>query len=384
MLSDVQEQLRVCFFGTYDSTYPGNSVLIAGLRRNGVEVVECHVPLWQNTPVKEARYFTPWSMLRLGARFIVASVQLLIRAARTPPCSVVVAGFNGYFDLPMARLVAWRWKSRLVFNPMMSLYDTLILDRQRFHEGSVGACVVQWAEIALYKLTDALLLDSSIHYRFFADYLHCPWSKLRLLPFGADDTLFYPRADTSEAGRFRVLFYGKYQPLQGVTFIVEAAKLLEDDPCIEFLLIGHGPTLSEVEQRIETLAIRNVRLVRWIDFDQLPAVIAESDVCLGIFGVSEKVDRCIANKVVQALAMQKPVITGYTQAMGQLFADRQHVIFCPRGDPRALADAVRMIKEDASLRKTVAHGGYEFFRKRLSPEAIGAQARIHLETLAAV
>jgi len=39
--------LRVCYFGTYRAAYARNQIMIAGLRRAGVDVIECNVQLWQ-------------------------------------------------------------------------------------------------------------------------------------------------------------------------------------------------------------------------------------------------------------------------------------------------------------------------------------------------
>jgi len=35
-----RKKIRVCYFGTYIPDYPCNKVLINGLKKNGVEVVE--------------------------------------------------------------------------------------------------------------------------------------------------------------------------------------------------------------------------------------------------------------------------------------------------------------------------------------------------------
>ena len=37
--------MRVCYFGTYRAEYSRNQIMIEGLRRNGVEVIECHETL---------------------------------------------------------------------------------------------------------------------------------------------------------------------------------------------------------------------------------------------------------------------------------------------------------------------------------------------------
>ena len=36
------DNLRVCYFGTYRAEYSRNRIMMEGLRKNGVEVIECH------------------------------------------------------------------------------------------------------------------------------------------------------------------------------------------------------------------------------------------------------------------------------------------------------------------------------------------------------
>ena len=40
--------LKVCYFGTYERDYPRNSQVISCLRGANVEVMEEHVPVWEN------------------------------------------------------------------------------------------------------------------------------------------------------------------------------------------------------------------------------------------------------------------------------------------------------------------------------------------------
>jgi glycosyltransferase involved in cell wall biosynthesis len=382
MNSDHQmpQELRVCFFGTYDSQYPGNRVLIEGLRLNEVEVVECHVALWEKTRVKEGGYFGPLSLVRLAGQYVLAMARLLARVVGIPRCSVIVAGFNGYLDLPAARAVALVWRAQLVFNPMMSLYDTLVIDRRRFRPGTLAARLILCLERMLYKLPDAMLVDTKVHFQFFADELRCPWDKFRQLSFGVDDSVFQPRPRVESGDLVRVLFYGKYQPLQGVVHIVEAAKILEGDPGVSFLVIGRGPTWPEVQRRSRELRVANVQFVEWVDFHSLPDVIARADICLGIFGASGKVERCVSNKVLQAMAMGKPVISGYTKAMGEVLSDGEGVVFCELGSPEDLARAIISLK-DSSLREEIGRRGYEAFLARFSPVSVGADAKRHLQKL---
>jgi glycosyltransferase involved in cell wall biosynthesis len=95
------------------------------------------------------------------------------------------------------------------------------------------------------------------------------------------------------------------------------------------------------------------------------------DVCLGVFGNTVKTQRVIANKVYEAIAMAKSVISADTQGMGELFEDRKNILFCRRADPEDLAEKILELKNNEELRSKIAQSGYELFQRRATPKIIG-------------
>ncbi len=71
----------VAYFGTYDPAYPRNAVLIAGLRELGVQVLEFQAPLPALTAAQMA---TPGGALRLAAGIVEAHARIIVAA---PPDS---------------------------------------------------------------------------------------------------------------------------------------------------------------------------------------------------------------------------------------------------------------------------------------------------------
>ena len=65
---------------------------------------------------------------------------------------------------------------------------------------------------------------------------------------------------------------------------------------------------------------------------------AASDVCLGVFGTSPKSQRVIPNKVFDALAVGRPVVTADTPAVREVLTHGEKAWLCPPGDPDALAE----------------------------------------------
>ena len=119
--------LRVLYFGTYERDYPRNAQVIACLRKAGVDVSERHAPVWEGSEHKFAA--------GAGTALRLARAELsLLRRGRSDFDALVV-GYPGHLDLPAAKRAA---RGRpVVFNPLVSLADTLVEDRARFAPGSL-------------------------------------------------------------------------------------------------------------------------------------------------------------------------------------------------------------------------------------------------------
>ena len=89
----------------------------------------------------------------------------------------------------------------------------------------------------------------------------------------------------------------------------------------------------------------------------------------------------IPGKVFVALAMGKAVITADSPAIRELLTDGENAVLCRRGDPDALASAIRRLYADRDLMEKIAGGGHRVFRERASVEQVGRSASAVLEKL---
>ncbi|MYG17460.1 MAG: glycosyltransferase family 4 protein, partial [Gemmatimonadetes bacterium] len=193
---------------------------------------------------------------------------------------------------------------------------------------------------------------------------------------------YTPAEDTpAEDTPFRVLFVGKFIPLHGLPFMLEAANRLKDVPDIEFHLVGSGQLTDEIHETARRLNLENVRFTDWIPYEQLHRFLQGWGVCLGIFGTSDKAVRVIPGKVFVALSAGKAVITADSPAIRELLADGESAVLCRRGDPEALAGAIRRLHRDRELLHRIAEGGSRVFRDHASTEQIGRSASAELEKL---
>lgn len=352
--------VKVLYFGTYDRAYPRNAQVISALRGAGVEVVEQHRAVW------ERRH--NWSVgLRQLMR--VAGAERSLRHAEDDgrTADALIVGYPGHFDLPAARRVA---RGRpVIFNPLVSLYDTLVADRGRFRRGSPGASVVHLVDRRAFRRADLVVADTDAHARFFRHEFGLTDDKVEVCFVGAEDRLFHPGWQPERA--FYALFVGKLIPLHGLETILAAAALV---PEIPFRVVGSGQLEPLLADRPA-----NVGWVPWIEYDGLPAEIQAAGCALGIFGTGEKAARVIPNKAFQTLACGTPLVTADTPAARELLTDDRDALLVAAGDPVALAQAVRRLAGDATLRERVGVAGRETYEAKASEATLGARWRSVVE-----
>jgi glycosyltransferase involved in cell wall biosynthesis len=324
-----------------------------------VEVEEEHVSVWND--VRHGWAVGPGRALRLG----VAEARLFGRRPRGFDAFVV--GYPGHLDLPAARRAA---RGRpVVFNPLVSLADTLVADRRRFRPGSLAARTLETIDRRAFRSANVVVADTEAHGRYFAELAGL--DQVPVCFVGAEERLFQPAWRRPE--RFTALFVGKLIPLQGVETILAAARLATD---IAFRVIGSG----QLEGLLQT-APPNVDHVAWVDYERLPGELQAAGCALGIFGTSGKARRVIPNKAFQALATGTPVITADTPAARELLADGESAVLVPAGDPEALAEAIRRLADNRDLAERIATGGRTAYERDASEAVLGERWRGIIERL---
>jgi len=301
------------------------------------------------------------------ARVAVAEARLVL--SRREPADALLVGYPGHLDLRAARIAA---RGRpIVFDPLVSLYDTLVMDRKRFTPTSLTGRAIHRIDRAAFLAADLVVADTAAHAEFYVGEFGVDPERVRVCLVGAEDRLFQPQPESSEP--FSVLFVGKLIPLHGLETILEAARLAPELP---FRIVGSGQLESALIG-----APPNVTRVPWIEYEKLPAVIGAAGCSLGVFGTSEKAARVIPNKAFQALACGTPLVTADTPAARELLTDGVDAMLVRAGDPVALAAALRELAADPVRRREMGDTGRTTYEAHASEAVLGKKWRSLFEEL---
>ena len=134
---------------------------------------------------------------------------------------------------------------------------------------------------------------------------------------------------------------------------------------------------------MEALAARLGAPVLWRDevpLADLPAELASAAVTLGVFGTGRKAAMVVPNKVYQAAAAGRPLVTRDGPALREVLEPGLHCLVCPPGDPDALAAAVLRLLDDPALAARLGAAARAHVLERFGAAAVAARLREVLAT----
>lgn len=358
---------RVIFFGTYDDQlHPRVRSLIEGMHALGHEVVEVVEPSGVSTKERVEIARRPWRAVPL-VREAVARRSRLRRLARSVgPADLVVVGYLGVFDVSSAA----RWfDAPIVLDHLAPVAETLADRRAHRVVQMLGALVDRRAE----RAADLVVVDTDEALTLVGERVAAV-----TVPVGCGLNWFEAGDQRTESGQgpLRVIFYGLFTPLQGIPTIAAAAAATAS-PDVEWTIVGHG---QESEHIAGLESNEHVRLLNWCDPRELPGLLAEHDVCLGVFGAGSKARRVVPNKVVQGMAAGCAVITSDSPPQQRLLGTSG--VLVPSEDPAALIAALRGLSADRGRTRRLGTEGRRIAERDLSPSAVARRLLEGVDRLA--
>jgi exosortase D (VPLPA-CTERM-specific) len=163
------------------------------------------------------------------------------------------------------------------------------------------------------------------------------------------------------AERFVLLYSGNMGEKQGLDLLVDAARDLQDDPSLLFLMCGDGAARA----RIEALAagLPNMRFMPLQPRDRLNELLSLADIHVlpQRAGVEDLV---LPSKLTGIMASARPVVATATVDSDLDRAAAQGGLVVPPGDVPAFVQAVRTLRGDPQLRERLGRQARRYAAER--------------------
>ena len=240
--------MRVAFLGAFDPAYPRVRVLEEGLLAQG------HTPrlypLSAKPIAREATLIRAWlSGAMMADAYMVPSF--------------------GHREVPLVSLLTHAAGAPLLFDPLVSRWDTQVRDLARVPERSLAAARLRASDRLAMRAADMVLCDTWEHGELFASAFGVPRAKLARVPVGADHAAFALGASRAAARQgtasttrtpLQVVYVGGFLPLHGVETVIGAAARIEarhGPDAARFTLVGNGMTAHRADRDTAALGLRS-------------------------------------------------------------------------------------------------------------------------------
>lgn len=364
------KKLTICFFGSYDRNFTSNKIIYTGAVENGAEVVvvNSHTPVTRLDSEKDATFF---HLIRRTLRKYKIVIEIFKNLEGIKKSDVIYVGYPGHVDVVPAWILAKIFNKKLVFNPLIIIYTGLTEEQKIIKKNSLFAKIIKLGETLIYKSCDIVLADTPFQKEHLIHEFGLNEKNIRILPIGADDKIYPYAPKLGEKNIFNVVYYGLFSPIHGVEYLVKAAKLLEKEKAIRFLLVGKGNTYEKDFKLAQKLKLKNVIFYKDMTEKDAFETLRKADVFTGFLIHHPVVRRVVPNKVYQGLALGKTVLTAHSPAIEGMLKNKKDVYLVKPNNPKSIAAALKYLSKNPKLNHSISENGYELFMKNFRPNSIG-------------
>ena len=198
----------------------------------------------------------------------------------------------------------------------------------------------------IYRKADTIAVSSHGFLSYFQDVLGIDASQIRYLPQYAE-ALFDDLSRTpgkKEGADF--VFAGNVGTMQSVETIVEAARLLQENPDIRIHVVGSGIALDHCRQLAQGLS--NITFYGRHPLEEMPGFYAMADAMLVTMAKDPVMDINFPGKVQSYMAAGKAILGAVDGETARMIHEADCGICVPAGDANALAKAMETAAADLS------------------------------------
>lgn len=215
-----------------------------------------------------------------------------------------------------------------------------------------------------------------------------PAEKVHVVKNGVDLDRFHPapkatalRARLGWEKLFVAAYAGTHGMAHGLDAVLDAARLLRDQPQIRLLFVGEGAERQRLEQRAWDEGLVNVRFLGALPREEMAEVYHSADALIVPLRRAELFKTVIPSKIFEILACERPVLLSVEGEAQRLVEASGGGISLPPEDPAALAKAIIELEQDPQRAAELGREGRAFVqrhfdRKTLARRYLGILARV--------
>ncbi|MDO8568207.1 MAG: glycosyltransferase [Dehalococcoidales bacterium] len=237
--------------------------------------------------------------------------------------------------------------------------------------------VTRLMEKKVYAGAD-MVIPNTPQYLKYVISMGAPESRVKLVPFPVDTTLFRPLPDTDELrqkwglGKGPVIvFIGTLFKFSGMdAFIREFPRVLKAVPEARLLIVGDGPLCPELERIISALDMqKQVTITGFQPYADMPQYINLATVCINTFNVTDYTMDMFPAKIMQYVACGKATVATALRGIMTILPGESHGVVYVNNAAQMANEVTSLLTSDERRRK-LESAGLDYIKENHSCDKI--------------
>jgi len=283
----------------------------------------------------------------------------------------IVVSTSPQFFCGMAGLLVARSKRKPWVLEIRDLWPESIVSVGAIRQKQVIA-FLEWLEGLLYRKADRIVPVT----RAFKDHIMkkgAAADRISIITNGADLEMFEPLPKDNPVakefgldGKFVPSYIGTHGMAHALDTVLRAAKLLEGEKDILFLLVGDGAERNTLIREKDRLGLGNVLMLGQQPKEKMPAFLAASDASLVLLKKDDLFKTVLPSKIFEAMAMKRPIILGVEGESKAVIDEGKCGIPIEPENHEELAQAVMRLYRNKDFARMLGENGRTFAMENYS------------------
>lgn len=249
--------------------------------------------------------------------------------------------------------------AKLIFN-VSDLWPDSAVELGMVKKDGIAARIAYWLEKTSYRKAWLITGQSksiveNIQMRF-------PGRPVFHLSNGVDTACFAPSRNTETARavlgskeQFVIAYAGLHGHAQGLSQVLEAARILASDDAFRFVLIGDGPEKQRLQMKANEMNLANVRFLDSRPHAEIPGILAAADAIL--VPLVGQITGAVPSKIYEAMASGRPLVVVASGEPAEMVSEYRSGLTVTPNDVGGLVGAFRILRENVQLGKSFGENG---------------------------
>ena len=272
----------------------------------------------------------------------------------------------GYASPQAAILLGLISRKKVIYNALCSEFERKVVSRNLASRYSLKGFYYWFLDFLACHMSNLIMLETQHQIDYFIRLFRIPSKKFFLAWTGVDEERFFYQANIQKYEFFTVVFRGRLLPEAGGEYVVDAAKILENEP-IKIIMLANGMLLPKIQDKIRELKPKNLELItEFLSDERLREIMHKCHVSLGQLSSHDRLKRTIPHKAYESIALRLPYLTARNPAVLELFKEGETCIACEGANAKDLAEKVLWAKNNIDRLNVIADNGYNLYKEKLT------------------